>query len=307
MSISPLRLMWWHWDPRPDLVYIPWLERPIMWYGVLFVLGFVLGYWMFIPLLMSELRKSLGTPESTLRQEACALTDRLLLYVLAGTLVGARLGHVFFYNWPTYRDHWLDIFKIWEGGLASHGGTAGILLALMVFRYRIAVRYPTLTFVTLIDLICIPTALAACCIRLGNFVNQEILGYPSLLPWAVIFGHPADGSLPEPRHPVQLYEAAVYLTIFLALLALRRYYRSYLPSGAIGGIFFLLVFGSRIILEQYKAPLSQVIDESYWTAGQYLSLPFLALGVGMLVYAYSSVVIEFKERFLHTLRIRNIL
>jgi prolipoprotein diacylglyceryl transferase len=215
-----------------------------------------------------------------------ALADRLILYIMMGSIVGARLGHVFFYDWPRYSGHWIDIFKVWEGGLASHGGTIGAILALAFFRWQIGKQYPALSFLVLLDLICIPTAVTACFIRIGNFVNQEILGTVTDMPWAVVFGHPADGSFPMSRHPVQLYEAAAYLATFAFLFTLWRFKGKSLPAGFISGLFFILVFGSRLILENYKEPQSLLIDESYWMMGQYLSVPFILMGTLLLTYSW---------------------
>lgn len=288
---SPL-LLWWYWDPPREAFYIPVWGHPVVWYGILFVLGFLLGYWIFLPLLLHELRREFPAASlPTLQKERMALADRLMWYLIIGTLVGARLGHVFFYDWHYYRHHWLDIVKTWEGGLASHGGAIGILIALALFRCHIAGRYPQLTFLKLADLITIPAALAGFFIRIGNFVNQEILGTRATVAWAVVFGHPVDGSSPEPRHPVQLYEAAAYLTIFLLLIAVWRYYKKRgLASGALSGLFFILVFGARILLENYKEPerhgVAIASGDSSWLMGQWLSLPFLLLGILLLGYAF---------------------
>lgn len=256
-----------------------------MWYGVLFVLGFILGYWIFIPLLMAELQRT-SMPQADLKKRCQELADRLTWYLILGAVIGARLGHVLFYDLPTYQGRWLDIFKIWEGGLASHGGAIGIIVAVALFRWRIAKPYPQLTMLKLLDLICIPTALAACLIRIGNFINQEILGTVTTVPWAVVFEHAADGSLPIPRHPVQLYEAVAYLMTFFVLLAFWRYRGPKSPTGALFGIFLTIAFAARIFLEGFKEPQSLLIDETEGMMGQYLSFPFLAIGVILLLYAY---------------------
>lgn len=214
------------------------------------------------------------------------LVDRLTWFVVAGTIIGARLGHVFFYDWPRYQDHFIDIFKVWEGGLASHGGTVGILLALFFYQRMIRKNFPEFTFLTILDMLVVPTALAACCIRIGNFFNQEIIGTPTTLPWAVIFGHPADHSVPEPRHPVQLYEGAIYLLTFFLLYYLWKTYSDKLRSGVLSGIFFISIFGSRFFFEFFKMPQSLILDESILQTGQYLSIPCVLFGIWLLYRSF---------------------
>jgi phosphatidylglycerol---prolipoprotein diacylglyceryl transferase len=215
----------------------------------------------------------------SLRNLAQFLVDRLTWFAVLGTIIGARLGHVFFYEWPYYQHHLWKILEVWNGGLASHGGTIGIMIAIFIYQRTIYNRFPEFTFVTLLDLIAIPTAFTVACIRMGNFFNQEILGTSTTLPWGVIFGDPFDGSLPEPRHPVQLYEAGVYLLTFAILLTLWRKYADRLRTGVLIGLFFIMVFGSRIFLEFFKKPQSIMIDESFFQTGQYLSIPFVLAGI----------------------------
>ncbi len=286
---------WLYWDPHREAFIIPFTDHPVAWYGILFVTGFILAYFVFHPILtrfliqiphfsqlnvkdwtglIEELRASpsplvsqlmtqfdslthqklkqpnLPSLTSDLQQGvlrgfnhllkldvvkqkdleqvlhhslvspkeiAYLLTDRLCWFVVAGTIIGARLGDVFFYNWSHFRHHPLEIFKIWHGGLASHGGVLGVVLALYLYLKYIQKWIPQLTFLTLLDFVAIPSALVACFIRLGNFMNQEILGIPTDLPWGVVFGHPAENVPPFPRHPVQLYEAGAYLITFFVL------------------------------------------------------------------------------------------
>lgn len=220
----------------------------------------------------------------TYQQLAALYVDRMTWLIVAGTIIGARLGHVFFYEWPRYQNNLGEIYKVWKGGLASHGATLGILIALFVYQYLMRKKFPEINFITLLDMIVVPTAFAACCIRIGNFFNQEILGTPSSLPWAVIFGDPADGSAPLPRHPVQLYEGIVYLGTFFILYYLWKYKGSSLRPGFLSGLFFILVFGSRFFLEFLKMPQSVMIDESYLQTGQYLSIPIVIGGIMLLFY-----------------------
>ena len=261
-----------YWDPAREMLpfALPLLGRPILWYGFFFALGFFCGYWI--------LRRRLA---QTFGDKARPLADQITFYVILGTIIGARLGEVLFYghlSW--YLHHPLDLFKVWEGGLASHGGTAGILIALWLLSKRKKRDLPTLSFLNLIDLVALPTPLVAGFIRLGNFFNQEILGKPSSVPWAVTFGHPADGSIPEPRHPVQLYEALTYLGIFLLMLSLAPKLKR---PGRATGLFLALLFGARFLLEFVKEEQSLLLSgAALLTMGQILSIPFILLGFWLL-------------------------
>jgi prolipoprotein diacylglyceryl transferase len=130
-----------------------------------------------------------------------------------GVVAGARLGDVIFYQEFTYYiNDPMAILQIWKGGLSSHGGAIGVLVAIWVFARKKQSQDVGLSFLRTADMAAIPTALLGTFIRIGNFINQEILGTQTNVPWAVVFGHPADGSIPVPRHPVQLYEALIYFS-----------------------------------------------------------------------------------------------
>lgn len=276
-------LSWFYWNPSPEVFRIPYLDHPLRWYGVLFVFGFIVGYLLMVTILRSLLKTKYPNEAG---DKAIYLADRLTWFVMGGTIIGARLGHVFFYGWPRYREHPSEIIKIWEGGLASHGGALGILIGLIFFRLLIKKEYPNFTFLKILDLLCIPTAFAAFCIRVGNFINQEILGTESNLPWAVVFGNPADGSPIVPRHPVQLYEAAAYLIVFGIIYTLWLKKGPTLGAGVISGLFLVLVFGSRFFIEFLKMPSSMMMDESFIQTGQLLSLPFVIAGLILIWQGY---------------------
>jgi prolipoprotein diacylglyceryl transferase len=217
----------------------------------------------------------------SVKKKAVGIADRLTVYMIIGTVAGARLGHFLFYERPSdYLSDPFEIFRIWEGGLASHGGAIGIVIALALFSLRIRKSCEELTWVRLLDFVSIPAAFGAFCIRIGNFFNQEILGKPTNLPWAVVFGHPADHSLPAPRHPVQLYEAAVYLLVFFLLWFLSRRPRFLLTRGKLVGLFLILVFGFRFCVEFLKLEQSHLLSMApFLTMGQILSIPAVAAGV----------------------------
>lgn len=211
------------------------------------------------------------------------LLDSLSWYIVIGTILGARLGHAIFYDWEYYLTHPFSIFRIWEGGLASHGGAIGILIALGFFySCRIKKNLPEVSFLSFLDIFVIPVPLAGAFIRIGNFINQEIVGTPSSLPWAVLFGHPLEGGERIPRHPVQLYEALAYVGIFIAALCIWRFYRKSLNPGFLSGFVIALIFIFRFFLEFFKASQESLFSDGFLEAGQYLSLPFILLGLFLL-------------------------
>ena len=278
-------LSWITWDPPRIAFTIPFIDRPVAWYGILFVIGFGLAYFLFRHFFKQKLI-SFNYPPAQANALSQSLGDKILWYAVIGTILGARLGEVFFYSWPHYRVHPLDIFKVWEGGLASHGGTVGVMFAVWLFYLSARKSVPQLTFVDLLDLLIVPTSFTICCIRLGNFVNQEIVGNPTEMPWGIIFGHPADGSMIVPRHPVQLYEAISYFSLFVILYFVRKRPIAINHPGFLSGCFFLGVFGSRFFLEIFKAPLETIIDQSYLEVGQLLSIPFIILGFSLLFLSF---------------------
>ncbi len=255
-------ISYFFWDPKREAFTLPLIDHPIVWYGVFFAFGFWVGYRIFLQLLKGQVD----------REVAKKLADRFTLYVVVATIIGARLGHYLFYENPfDYLIHPLILLETWKGGLASHGGAFAIFLAIYFFS-KWAKRYAPITFFGYLDLIAIPCAFAATCIRVGNFFNQEILGKPFDGPWAVLFAHPMDGSIPLPRHPVQLYEAIAYFAIFLFLLVLPKK-----KEGKRIGIFLTLVFVARFLLEFFKEEESLIFHAPI-TMGQLLSLPWIVLG-----------------------------
>jgi phosphatidylglycerol---prolipoprotein diacylglyceryl transferase len=286
MCISPSLscIAWFYWDPSRFVFTIPVLGIPVTWYGFFFAFGFFLGFFTLLPIFQKKLSQTRDTlSEKEIRDLSLSLMDRLTWFVVAGTVIGARLGHVFFYEWPRYAANPIDIFKVWEGGLASHGGALGIILAVGIYQRTIRKKFPELTFLTLLDCLSIPTALVGMFIRIGNFFNQEITGPETSVPWAIVFGHPMEWARVVPRHPAQLYEAFAYLLIFLGLALLWKKKGNTLREGTLLGLFMVLVFGSRFVLEYFKASMSLMIDESFLHAGQYLSIPFILFGLYLLL------------------------
>ncbi len=258
-------LSYFYWDPSPEMFPwdLPFLGRPILWYGFLFALGFLLAYGVLLHLL----KKETAHPRK--------VADTLTFYVVIAVVVGARLFDVVFYeNWNEIARHPWAVFKVWEGGLASHGGVAGVLVGLAFFQWR----HKFCSFLHLLDLLILPASLAAFFIRIGNFINQEILGKLTSVPWAVVFGHPSDRSFPAPRHPVQLYEAFFYLAVFISMALLRKRWKRW-KEGRACGVFLLLIFGFRFFVEFFKEEQSAHLMGSDLTMGQWLTLPCIALGL----------------------------
>jgi prolipoprotein diacylglyceryl transferase len=243
------------------------IHFPVYWYGLLFASTFVYGTLIFRWMYRRE-----GRPEDEVYD--------LVLYVIGGTVLGARLGHILFYQPGYYLAHPWKILAVWEGGLASHGAVAGILLGVWLYSRR-ATRQ---SFLWVCDRIGMTVPFSGCLIRLGNFFNSEILGRPAEVPWAVVFARV--DSLP--RHPVQLYESLSYLLIFL--FQFRCYWKrgDAGPDGYLFGRFFALVFGARFFLEFFKE--GQADFEAGWTLtlGQWLSLPAVLLGVYLIRRAQGS-------------------
>jgi prolipoprotein diacylglyceryl transferase len=263
---------WLFWDPSPFVFKfsIPLLGRPILWYGLLFALGFFLAYWVLLWMLRQEAGKA----------DAKRIAEKLTFYVILGTIIGARLGDLLFYQeWKQVFYNPSLIFTVWEGGLASHGGAAGILIALYLFSRR----EKKITWLHSIDLVAMPAGIVCGFIRIGNFVNQEILGKVTNLPWGVVFGHPADGSVPMPRHPVQLYEAFYYFLLFFLFFYLWRNSLFVRKEGKLCGLFLVFVFTFRFFIEFLKEESSVLFaSNAFLDMGQYLSIPFILLGVFLL-------------------------
>lgn len=265
------------WDPSRFFFVMPFLNHPITWYGFLFASSFFVSYFIV---------RHLFRQIESLQKNATLLTDRLSVFVVLGTVMGARLAHVLFYEWDYYSHHLVDIFKVWEGGLASHGGAAGILIAIFVFSAVHRKHYPVLTPLAVIDVLAIPTCLVAGCIRVGNFINQEILGTPTTLPWGVIYLHPAQPVERVPVHPVQLYEALIYFCCGLFLWFLWKKRGKKIGEGLLAGWLLTLVFGARFWIEFIKLPQSAFDVEHWVNMGQLLSLPFVALGIFLIIRGY---------------------
>ena len=260
-----------HWHVDPVLFHIGSLG--IRWYSLLFISGFILGWYIFRWFFRRE-----GVPEK--------LLDPLLYTLLICTIVGARLGHCIFYQPDYYFGSWSgfwEIFMPWKGGLASHGGAIALLLGMWWFAGKYGKR-SGFDFLWIMDRLCITVAFAGCFIRLGNLFNSEIYGDVTSLPWGFVFDLRGET---EPKHPTQLYEAFSYLLLGLILL---WFYWKKLDSTYRGfhfGWFLIGCFGARFIIEFIKEPQVEFENTMALDMGQWLSVPFIVAGIAILIYSYA--------------------
>ncbi len=249
------------WDVSPIIIKLGAIQ--VRYYGLFFALAFLAGYLILEKLVFKR---------EGLKVE---LLDKLATYVIIGTVIGARLGHVLFYQPDYYLSRPLEILYIWEGGLASHGAAIGILLAIYFFT-----RKTGKAFLWTLDRLVIVVALGGFFIRMGNLMNSEIYGHVTNLPWGFIFVR--DGQS-DPRHPTQIYEGLSYLILFFGLLMF--YLKKYktMKNGIIFGVFLITLFGIRFLIEFLKEP--QVAFESTMALnmGQWLSVPFILIGIWLLL------------------------
>jgi phosphatidylglycerol---prolipoprotein diacylglyceryl transferase len=242
------------WDVNPEIFTIgPLAPR---YYGLLFVLGFFVGY-----LLLRRSFRQIGKGEDNVVS--------LLYHMTFGAIIGARLGHILFYRPQVFLTDPLEIIKIWEGGLASHGGALGVMAALWLFRRK----HRDIGCFWLADHLAPAIAFTAFCVRVGNFFNSEILGRPSSVPWAITFAR-VDAI---PRHPAMLYEAFSYLALFVVLMLPPG--KLVLRPGARIGLLLVWIFAARFVIEFFKE--HQIAFETHLplTIGQLLSIPFVVLGL----------------------------
>ncbi len=256
-------------------------------YGLLFVTGLVIGYFV-----VKRMFKKENISDDVL--------DKLVVYMILATIIGARLGHVLFYG-PYfdkfengflvergYFSHPEDIIKIWEGGLASHGAAIAILISLFVFSRKISKK----PFLWILDRISAPIAIGGTFIRLGNLVNHEMVGDVTSMPWGFRFLHhdcafPYDCTWEQipVRHPAQLYEAICYFIAFLILLFLYWKKDKWKQPGFVFGSFLVLIFFARFVVEFIKLGQTARDETLFLNTGQILSIPFVLAGILLIFNA----------------------
>jgi phosphatidylglycerol:prolipoprotein diacylglycerol transferase len=237
----------------------------------MYLLGFAAAGWL--------ARRRAAQPGSSWRGVD---VDDFLFYGMLGVIIGGRVGYVLFYGLPLWRADWLYPLKIWEGGMSFHGGLLGVLSAFALFAYRRG-----RAFGDVLDFAAPLPGIGLLCGRLGNFINGELWGRPTDVPWALLVPDP-NGGPPVPRHPSQLYEATLEgLVLFTVLWVYTRRPR---PRWAPSGLFLACYGLARIGVEFLREPDAQLgyLAGGWVTMGQLLSLPMLLTGLGLLIYAYQA-------------------
>ena len=268
------------WNVKPEIFSLGPLT--VRWYGLLWAIGIWLALVIVQKLFLSE-------------KHPQQWVDKLFVYTVIGTIVGARLGHCFFYEWKLltepvtflgitfnygnyYITHPWELLAIWHGGLASHGGAIGILLAIILYDKNVSKK----GFIWVLDRLVIGAALTAASIRLGNLMNSEIYGSATTLPWGFIFVR--DGQT-EAMHPTQIYEIIYCLVAFAVAWWMYWKKQAYKKTGLILGVFLIITFGTRLLLEFIKLDQEKFEAGMLLNMGQILSLPFIIWGIWLIYKA----------------------
>lgn len=264
------------WNPSPEIFTIPGIDWPVRWYGLMWALAFIASHFI-----MNRIYKAEGRTEKDL--------DTLTLYIILGTVLGARVGHCLFYGpWfdetlangvviEGYLSHPLNILKVYEGGLASHGGALGIITAMFLY-----CRKTKESWLWLFDRLVVVVPLAGACIRFGNLINSEIIGKVTDVPWAFIFVKED----PLPRHPAQLYEAIYCIFLFILMYWLWKHKREKYGPGFMFGLLCVLLFIERFLDEFLKENQVEFENDNLLNMGQILSIPFVLIGLFMMWRSY---------------------
>lgn len=275
------------WNVDPVLFHLGGVE--IRWYGLLWAIGLYICW---------------KVNERMYKRENCPAEwpDQLFFWMAAGVIIGARLGHCWFYEWHLtddpiqifswniqyrnpYIEHPLRLLYIWEGGLSSHGGAIGLIIAAILlnkFKYS---RYPQFqtSWLWILDRLCIGVCFTAMLIRLGNLMNSEIYGGPTDLPWGFIFVR--DGQT-VPCHPTQIYEILYCFVALCVTWPMYRFTQARRREGLLLGVFLEIVFVTRFALEFIKNDQEAFEADHLLNMGQILSIPFIALGIFLIIRAY---------------------
>lgn len=262
------------WDVDPEIINL--FGFSLRYYGLLFIGGIIL---------CSQVLKRMFVKENI----PVSYLDKLVIYGILGIAIGARLVHCLFYEPSYYLNHPIEIFLpiqlgpegsyevVGFKGLASHGGTFGLIIAVIIYS-----RQTKQSIIKTIDLIGVVAPLGACFIRLANLMNSEIVGTVTNVPWAFIFTSEDN----QPRHPAQLYEAITYIGIFGLLYYLYNTKREKLQSGFFFGCSLALIFVARFFIEFVKERQVAFEEQMTLDMGQILSIPFIVTGIGFMIYGY---------------------
>jgi len=252
-----------HWNVSPEIFSIGFIH--VRWYGLMFAVGFLFGY-----NLMEKMFKNENVDLKWL--------ESLFIYLVVATIVGARLGHVLFYGWDDYSKNPIEILYVWQGGLASHGGVIGIIIAMIIWSKKVSKR----NLLWVLDRIVVPSVFVGALIRFGNLMNSEIYGVPTTLPWGVIFERNHETVA---KHPTQIYESLSYLLTFSVLLYMYWKTKAKDYQGLLVGVFFIMVFTARFLIEFIKEVQESFEKGMSLDMGQWLSIPFVITGIILIVLA----------------------
>ena len=272
------------WNVNPEI--FPLGPISIRWYGLLWALA-IYAAWVIV----QKLFKHEKYPE--------VWSDKLFFYTVIGLVVGARLGHCLFYgvdgDFFYYYKNPFEMIKIWEGGLASHGGAIGILIAMYYYNKKVTKK----GYIWIFDRLVIGVAVGGALIRLGNLMNHEIYGGPTDLPWGFQFITNltawANGQAPiytVPSHPTQIYEMLYCLVTFVVTWWMYWKKQAYKKRGLIFGVFLLGIFGTRFLLEFIKLNQESFEANMFFNMGQVLSIPFIIWGIWLVVRALRSPEVD---------------
>ena len=242
----------------------------VRWYAIAYITGFIVGYWL--------LKKMLNSPKSPVTMDKKQLDD-LLTYVIMGVVIGGRLGYALIYNPLFFMMHPLEILAVWHGGMSFHGGLVGVLLAVAMFARKNKIR-----FWSILDMMAVVSPIGLLCGRIANFINMEVMGRPTDVPWAIVF----NGDTMVPRHPSPIYEAfGEGVMLFVLMVALYRWTGLRRHSGALAGIWGMGYAVARIVCEQFRAPDVQIGFLTSWglTMGTLLSAILFVAGVVVFAVA----------------------
>ena len=266
------------WDVNPKIFEI--FGHEVRWYGLFWTVGLLLAI-----IIVQKIFKREQLPEKWF--------DSLFVYMIVGIIVGARLGHCLFYEPHYYLSHPFRILEIWKGGLASHGGVIGIIIAVWLYSRKVTKKSMLWTF----DRVMVPTGFTAAMIRIGNLMNHEIYGGPTDLPWGFRFidnmGQWMHGAPPiytEPSHPTQIYEALIYLLVFAITMWMYWKTDARKRQGLILGVGITVIFVARFLIEfiknvqveDFEIPLR---ESTGLIMGQWLSIPFILWGIWLIWHA----------------------
>lgn len=263
-----------HWNVSPEIFSIGPIH--VRWYGLLFAIGFLFGY---------------HHGEKMFKHENIDLKwlESLFIYLIVATVVGARLGHVFFYGWDYYSQNLHEIPFVWQGGLASHGGVLGIIVAMVIWSKKVSKR----SILWVLDRVVVPSILVAALIRIGNLMNSEIYGVQTSLPWGFIFERNHET---VPKHPTQIYEALAYLITFAVIQYMYWKTKAKDLQGMLVGVFFIMVFTARFFVEFIKEDQEAFEAGMALNMGQWLSIPFVVAGVVLVVRAVKKGPVIYKNQ-----------